>query len=145
MSSSASWVEYMTEPLGLEIPIGRVVGRLLMTLAVTVQKCAVLPLSAIAKESEEGGPTYTVDRHKSEYSLVITLGRFEVVSIVSGVGSPRCQFGVTAGSWRGRPDEMVLLPPFILNAVASSLWPSALRWQVSDVWLRCGLRPWVQQ
>jgi hypothetical protein len=67
------------------------------------------------KRVRGGGPTYTVDRHKSEYLLVITLGRFVVVSVVSGVGSLRCQFGATAGSWRSRPDKMVLLPPFILK------------------------------
>jgi hypothetical protein len=50
-SSSASWVEYMMLPLGLAIPIGRVVGLLLRTVAVTVQKWAVLPESAMATES----------------------------------------------------------------------------------------------
>jgi hypothetical protein len=46
-------------PLGLRMPIGLVVGRLLMTWAETVQKCDVLPLSAIANESGDivmGGP-----------------------------------------------------------------------------------------
>ena len=51
MSSSASWVEYIIVPFGFVIPIGDVVGRLFITWAVTVQKCAVLPLSAIARES----------------------------------------------------------------------------------------------
>ena len=37
--------------LGLAMPMGCVVGRLFMTLAETVQKCAVLPLSAMASES----------------------------------------------------------------------------------------------
>jgi hypothetical protein len=45
---SASWVEYISVPLGLAIPMGCVVGLLFTTAAVTVQKCAVLPLSAIA-------------------------------------------------------------------------------------------------
>ena len=61
MSSSASCVEYMIEPLGLVIPMGLVVGRLLMTCAETVQKCAVQPLSAIANDgdgSRVGGPTW---------------------------------------------------------------------------------------
>lgn len=142
MSSSASWVEYMMLPLGLAMPMGCVVGRLFKTVAVTVQKCAVLPLSAMAKESgaggitDEGGPTETVlDRQKSEYSFK-TLGWFIVVSVVGlgiVVGSPRRQLDSAAGKVRGRPVEMVLLPPFILNAVASSLWPAALRWQVSEV------------
>ncbi len=48
MSSSASCVEYIINPLGLVIPIGVVVRRLLMTCASTVQKWAVLPLSAMA-------------------------------------------------------------------------------------------------
>ena len=47
-SNSASCVEYMMEPLGLAMPIGRVVGRLLMTAAETMQKCAVLPELAMA-------------------------------------------------------------------------------------------------
>jgi hypothetical protein len=38
----------MMLPFGLAMPIGRVVGRLLMTAADTVQKWAVLPLSAMA-------------------------------------------------------------------------------------------------
>lgn len=50
-SSLASCVEYMMAPFGLTIPIGRVVGFLLMTAAETEQKCAVLPLSAITLES----------------------------------------------------------------------------------------------
>ena len=41
----------MMLPLGLAIPIGRVVGLLLRTVAVTVQKWAVLPESAMATES----------------------------------------------------------------------------------------------
>ena len=121
----------MIVPFGLAIPMGFVVGRLLMILAVTVQKCAVLPLSAMARESggisSWGGPTKTVERHKADSSLE-TLGRMVVAVTVTGVvGSPRRQFGDGAGRRRGRPDEMVLLPPFILNAVASSLCPSALR------------------
>jgi hypothetical protein len=40
----------MMDPLGFVMPIGRVVGRLLMTAAVTVQKWAVLPESAIARK-----------------------------------------------------------------------------------------------
>jgi hypothetical protein len=55
-SSSASCVEYMMEPLGSAMAIGRVMGRLLMTAADTVQKCAVLPLSAMAMV-ESGGMT----------------------------------------------------------------------------------------
>ena len=65
MSSSASWVEYIIVPFGFVIPIGVVVGRLFITLAVTVQKCAVLPLSAIARESGGimvGGGTYEHSR-----------------------------------------------------------------------------------
>ena len=39
------------EPFGFAMPMGRVVGRLLTTAAETVQKCAVLPESAIAVTS----------------------------------------------------------------------------------------------
>jgi hypothetical protein len=57
-------------PLGLAMPIGFRVGRLFMTAAEMVQKCAVLPLSAIAIVSRGimfgaggGGPMLlTVDR-----------------------------------------------------------------------------------
>ena len=41
----------MMEPFGFAMPMGRVVGRLLTTAAETVQKCAVLPESAIAVTS----------------------------------------------------------------------------------------------
>ena len=117
--------------------MGALVGRLLSTLAVTVQKCAVLPLSAMARESGGtivgGGPTKTVlDRQTAEYSFK-TLGWLVVSQIGMVVGSPPRQLGAVVCRWRGRPDEIVLLPPFILKAVASSLWPSALRWHVSDV------------
>jgi hypothetical protein len=37
-SSSASWVEYISVPLGLAMPMGWVAGRLFMTAAETVQK-----------------------------------------------------------------------------------------------------------
>lgn len=57
-------------PFGLAMPIGWVVGRLLMTAAETVQKWAVQPLSAIAIVSsglvDEGGPTKTVERLKPD-------------------------------------------------------------------------------
>jgi hypothetical protein len=76
--------------------MGCVVGLLFTTAAVTVQKCAVLPLSAIAKALGGiifggGGPTKTVDRLKSE--SLLTLGGIEVVSRDVGVsvGSPRRQ------------------------------------------------------
>lgn len=103
MSSSASCVEYMIVPLGLAIPMGLLVGRLLRTWAVIVQKCAVLPLSAMARASGGtmvgGGPTVTVDRQKSE-SAFRTLDRVVVVSRVKGmVGSPRRQLvGEDAGN-----------------------------------------------
>ena len=52
-SRSASWVEYMMVPLGFAIPMGLldVTPRLLIPSAVTVQKCAVLPESAMASVS----------------------------------------------------------------------------------------------
>ena len=58
-SSSASCVECMMEPLGFRIEIGSVVGRRWRTGKSTVQKCAVLPVSAMAGASEEkaGGPS----------------------------------------------------------------------------------------
>jgi hypothetical protein len=82
--------------------MGCVVGLLFTTEAVTVQKCAVLPLSAIAKALGGiivgGGPTKTVDRLKSE--SLLTLGGIEVVSRDVGVsvGSPRRQLVVEAAA-----------------------------------------------
>ena len=67
-----------------------------MTAADTVQKCAVLPLSAIAIVSGgmtvggRGGPKKTVEALESE--SFITLGGITiVVSKVDVIGSPRCQ------------------------------------------------------
>lgn len=79
--------------------MGRVVGLLFTTAAVTVQKCAVLPLSAMAKALGGilgvGGPTETIDRLKSE--SLRTLGGMKVVSRdVGKVGSPRHQLGGAA-------------------------------------------------
>ena len=121
-------------PLGLAMPIGLVVIRLLSTCAVTVQKCAVLPLSAMAVKLGGmlmgGGPTKTVE--KLEPESLVTLDWGTVLSRVAAVGSPHCQL-VDGGRWRGRPDAMVLLPPRMRKAVASSLWPSALCKHVMDV------------
>ena len=136
-SSSASCVEYMMVPFGFAIPIGLEVGRMLITAAVTVQKCAVLPLSAIAKESAggigSGGPTNTLDKLSAE-TLETFTGKLVllVARIVLRVGSPRRQL-LAVGSWRGRPEEIVLLPPFMRKAVASSWWPSALWRHVMEV------------
>ena len=83
----------------------------------------------------EGGPIVgRADKHEPD-SLV----ERELVVVICGStsgpkGSPPRQVGA-AGRRRARPAEMVLLPPFILKAVASSLWPSALFKQVADVWL----------
>jgi hypothetical protein len=82
--------------------MGRVVGRLLMTADVTVQKCAVLPLSAMAMESGgwngAGGTTRTVDKLKSE-AVVETVGAGKIeLSRVAMVGSPRRQVVVVAES-----------------------------------------------
>jgi hypothetical protein len=89
-------------PLGLAMPIGFWVGRLLMTAADTVQKCAVLPLSAIAIVSggmtvggRRGGPKRTVDALYSE-SFKTLSGIIIVVSKVDVIGSPRRQL-VDAG------------------------------------------------
>ena len=73
-SKSASCVEYMMFPLGLAMPIGREVTRLLITWAVTVQKCAVLPLSAMANASggmRVGGGTYGRNSRVAKTRIVI--------------------------------------------------------------------------
>ena len=121
------------------MPIGLEAGRLLMTAAVTVQKCAVLPLSAMAIVSAGGiifgggGPIgLTVDKLKPE--SLKTLGGMTVRSRVVDIGSPRRQLvDADVLSWRGRPEEIVLLPPCMRNAVALSLCPSALFKQVREV------------
>jgi hypothetical protein len=87
-------------PLGLAMPIGFWVGRLLLTAAETVQKCAVLPLSAMAivyggmTVGRRGGPKKTVEALDSE--LLITLGGITIVSKVDMIGSQRRQL-VEAG------------------------------------------------
>jgi hypothetical protein len=62
----ASWVEYITKPLGLVMPIGLVVTRLLRTCAEMVQKWAVLPLSAMAVVAggKDAGDLYEMWRNK---------------------------------------------------------------------------------
>lgn len=84
--------------------IGRVVGRLLITAAETVQKCAVLPLSAIARESGGlrgvGGPTCTVVDKLRPESLKTLGGIVVVAKVVVNVGSPRRQL-VDVESCRG--------------------------------------------
>jgi hypothetical protein len=95
-SRSASCVEYIIVPLGLAMPMGLVVGRLLMTVAEIVQKCAVLPLSAMARASGGmivgGGPTTTVDKLKSETLVSLkTLCGIRVDARVERIGSPRRQ------------------------------------------------------
>ena len=134
----ASCVEYIMVPLGLAIPMGRVVGRLLITAAVMVHKCAVLPESAIARASGGimvgGGPMGTVARLKPESLLTLD---WIVVSArqLRTIGSPRRQFAgederreeervavelSEVGRRRARPEEMILLPPIMRNAVAVS-------------------------
>ena len=118
--------------------MGRVVGRLLITAAVMVQKCAVLPESAIARASGGimvgGGPMGTVARLKPESLLTLD---WIVVSArqLRTIGSPRRQFAgederreeervvvelSEVGRRRARPEEMILLPPIMRNAVAVS-------------------------
>ena len=124
----------MMVPLGLALPIGDVVGLLLMTAADTVQKCAVLPLSAMAILSGGmivggRGPNKTVEALESE-SLKTLGGITRVCSKYDVIGSPHRQLDVAglaaAASWRGRPEVMVLFPPRMRKAVASSMCPVPL-------------------
>ena len=141
-------------PLGLAMPMGDVVGLLLMTAADTVQKCAVLPLSAMAIVSGgmivggRGGPNKTVEELESE-SLKTLGGITQVCSKDDVIGSPHHQLDVAglaaAASWRGRPEVMVLFPPRMRKAVASSMCPVPLFKHVREVWFRFELRPCVQQ
>ena len=91
-----------------------------------------------------GGPT---EKGVTELQIITvsleTLGIDNRGVTIGAVGSPPRQ--VLAGKRRARPAEIVLFPPFILNAVAVSLWPSALLRHVADVCALLGLRPWVQQ
>lgn len=126
--------------------MGVVVIFLLTTWADMVQKCDVLPLSAIARESggiSLGGPTVGAEVKQHSESLETLVEETTLLF----VGSPHRQSLLEARfrARRARPELMVLLPPFILKAVASSLCPSALRRQVMEVWFLAGLRPWVQQ
>ena len=140
-SNSASCVECITEPFGLRILMGLVAGRRLITWASTVQKCEVQPLSAIARVTDgvdEGGPTVEKEE-RQEPETLIGLDELDWVTTFERIGSPPRQVGT--GRRRARPEEMVLLPPRMRKAVASSLWPSALLRQVAEVWFRFVLRP----
>ena len=126
------------DPLGLAMLIGCEVGRLLTTAAVTVQKWAVLPESAIARPSGGiivgGGPTKTEDK-LNKPDLLETFSGMCGGSVVFSIGSPRRQLaageegrprareveeGAGEAIRRGRPEEIVLFPPRIRKAVASS-------------------------
>ena len=63
-SKSARCVEYITVQLGLHIAMGDVAMRLLRTGRSTVQKCVVLPVSAMTGivEVVVGGPTDSRER-----------------------------------------------------------------------------------
>jgi hypothetical protein len=133
-SSSASWVEYIIVPLGLLIPMGLLVMRLLITWAEIVQKCAVLPLSAMAVVLGGimlGGPTGAIERQVQPEAFKtlcgIRLGSDWLVG-----GSPHRQLGAT-GRRRGRPVEIVLFPSCMRKAVALSTCPVALLRHVAEV------------
>lgn len=77
--------------------MGCLVRRLLMTWASTVQKCAVLPLSAKAVECwGSGGPTWTVLVERLKKALLDTLGSGSLGT--EGIGSPPCQARVDVGN-----------------------------------------------
>lgn len=84
-----------------------------------------------------GGPIAltVVKQLKRPGSLLVTLdsGGRSAAAAAMRIGSPHRQSRVVLDNWRGRPDVILLLPPFILKAVASSLWPAALWSQVADV------------
>ena len=95
-----------------------------------------------------GGPTKTEDKLKPE--SLVTLGGVQVLVDGMVVGSPQHQVALAAAAAMRRgparpPELIVLLPPCIRKAVASSRWPSALWLQEIDVWLRFGDSPWDQQ
>jgi hypothetical protein len=126
-SSSASCVDVMTVPLGVRMAMGWAVGRMLTTGAFTVQKCAVLPVSAMAVKSvrvSEGGPTAIgsiIEDNRAqvgvndEFSILLSTG------IDAAVGFPHPQLPalVRVAPW-WPACMMILLPPIILVAVASS-------------------------
>ena len=58
-SNLATWVEYIMLPFGFRMAIGIVAVHLLMMGKSVVQKCAVLPVSAMMEDSRDGvgGPT----------------------------------------------------------------------------------------
>lgn len=92
--------------------------------------------NGIRRYGGEGGPTIAIDKQEPESLRTLDWG--QVVSRVDVAGSPWRQLAsdeVVVESWRGRPDAMVLLPPFMRKAVALSWWPSALCKHVRDVCL----------
>ena len=106
------------EPLGVRMLIGCVVGRRLMTGDAIRKKLLVLPVSAMML-LVVGGPTVGTMLGIDDSSLE---EEASIHRVVAGVGFPPSQVG--AGVRRRKPDEMVLLPPCILSAVAVALWPS---------------------
>jgi hypothetical protein len=107
----------MIDPFGLRMLMGLVAGRLLFTGALVWKKLLVVPVSAMMEDKGSGGPTEDVDKECSVLLDISILAFFFV-------GFPPSQLVGRRGP--RKPPEMVLLPPFILSAVASVLWPSFL-------------------
>lgn len=89
------------------MPMGCIVTRLFTTEAVTVQKCAVLPESAIAVLSGGiivgGGPTMAAEeKHKPE-SLETLDGMLSDSTVETCIGSPRRQLAGAGTERRLRP------------------------------------------
>ena len=112
-------------PLGLRIIIGALDLRMFLTGRLTVPKVSVLPVSKIRWVSLVllvGGPDCVA-------RVTFSLDSLSVVGLHTRVesGSPRLQVE------RARADMILLFPPNMLLAVASSLCPSALLLQVALV------------
>jgi hypothetical protein len=148
-------------PPGVWIEIGHDVGRRFMTGASIVQKCAVLPVSAMAGtdggSAMVGGPTGARAAGSGGLATGITITSLRVTledgAVARGVGFPPGQAedvggGAEAGALpRGvrPPRRMVLLPPIMWRVVAVVWWPGPGRLQVALVCVRLVPRPCVQQ
>jgi hypothetical protein len=126
----------MMDPLGLRMEIGCFAIRLLITGVSMVQKCAVLPVSAMSavqsgfkmfgagSSAGAGGP---IVGGRSDANKAIVGDEESVTTILLAcVSCTMVGFPPSQPRSLRLPDMMRLFPLIILSAVAVSWWPSRL-------------------
>ena len=112
--------------------MGEWVGCLCSGGASTAKKWSVLPVSSIALHWLVGGSTALCDMCLT----LLLMARFVIAGasgVSSSVGSPPLQVRFPKAGRSPRRRRMVLIPPIMLSAVASRLWPSRGLLQVALV------------